>query len=274
MSSIDRDGYRRDGFVVVRNLLPVATVQACLEELAEMFSEVAVAHGVSGAKDASMAEVDRVMTELFRRDLPAYLAAAKLAQLMIPLHSLGCDPGLMTALRALGLAKPIISTKPFLFMVGDNIRVPGGYGHTPPHQDFRSIQGSLDSVVVWTPFCRVDKDNQPIEVCPGSHRLGLLLSEEDAFGHRVAAEAAPREGWIPVEADVGDAVIFSTLLVHRSSTTGAGRIRIAASLRYNNRVEPSFVERLYPNPYLYKPNYALDVSGVATRERVEAVFAG
>ncbi|QTN30431.1 phytanoyl-CoA dioxygenase family protein [Rhodoferax sp. AJA081-3] len=38
-----------------------------------------------------------------------------------------------------------------------------------PHQDYWSVQGSLDGVVVWMPLVDVDKENFPLEVIPQSH---------------------------------------------------------------------------------------------------------
>jgi ectoine hydroxylase-related dioxygenase (phytanoyl-CoA dioxygenase family) len=212
------------------------------------------------------------MTALFRADMAAYLAAAKLAQHAVALHRLGTDPALRAALRDLGLELPVISTRPVMFLMADALKVPGGYHKTPPHQDWRSIQGSLDSVVVWVPFTEVGPGHYPLEVAPGSHRRGLLPSAEDAFGHRLADGIVDPAEFRPLSVERGDAVVFSTLLVHRTGEAGGPEARFAASFRFNNALEPSFVARNYPNPYVYRPDMTLIEPVAATPEAAARVF--
>ncbi len=204
--------------------------------------------------------------------MPAYLAAAKLAQHLAPFHRMGMDEDVVAALKALGLQLPTISTRPFMFILADALKVPGGYHATPPHQDFRSIQGSLDGAVVWIPFGPVRPGAYALEVLPGSHRMGLLPTIEDVFGHRIGRDL-PDQAFKALAVEAGDAVVFSTLLVHRTGAGSGEALRIAGSFRYNNACEESFVERLYPNPYIYKPDLRPVPDDVASPERVAAVYA-
>lgn len=270
MSCVNSQRFREDGYAVARGLFAAEAIAEVVGEITVAFNAIAAARGVPAAQP-NMASLSRTMIALFQADMSAYLAAAKLVQHGVALHRMGCDENLMSALRAIGLTLPVISTRPVMFLVSDALKVPGGYHKTPPHQDFRSIQGSLDGVVVWAPFAPVRAGAYALEVLPGSHKRGLLPSTEDVFGHRVEEDLSGEE-FIPLDVELGDAVIFSTLLVHRTGETGDDQVRAAASFRYNNVLEPSFVERAYPNPYIYAPNLKLLHEDAATPEAVKRVY--
>ena len=266
--------YRRDGYAILPGLIAPAVLDACLAEFRIIFDAAAAPFGIEPAADLHPADLSPVMEALFRADMPAYLAAAKLAQHAVALHRMGCEPALMAALNGLGLTAPAISTRPLMVMMSDALAVPGGYHKSPPHQDWRSMQGSLDSVVVWTPFTDVGPGHYPLEVAPGSHLRGLLPTQEDAFGHRVADGLVADADFRALSVERGDVVVFSSLLVHRTGQHGGPEVRFAASFRYNNILEPSFVARRYPNPYVYYPDITLKGPVAATPEAVRRVFDG
>ncbi len=204
--------------------------------------------------------------------MPSYLAAAKLTQYLPALHRLGVSEPVLNVLSGLGVAQPVISTRPVVHIISDALKVPGGYHRTPPHQDWRSVQGSLDAVVAWMPLVSAGADNAPLEVILGSHRNGLLPSEPHAFGNSVRDEAIAGEAFQAIEAKPGDLVIFSMFLVHRTGAAQGGGVRWAVSFRYNNLDEPSFAARDYPNPYFYKPRDELLVEGFPGRADLDRIF--
>ena len=53
--------------------------------------------------------------------------------------------------------------------------------------------------------------------------------------------------------EVGDIVIFSTLLIHSSGDITNDTIRWSCHYRFTNMLETNFIERGFPNPYIYKP---------------------
>ena len=269
---IDLARFRRDGFVVVENLIPDRAIQACLDEIRIIYNQLSAARGLPTAAVATPAALTPVMAALLQADQAAYLAAARLTQHMVSLHRIGCGGTFDEALAALGLTLPVISTRPVLFFMADALKIPGGYQKTPPHQDWRSIQGSLDSVVIWVPFDDAGPADFPLEVLPGSHRAGLLASDEDVFGHKVQADALPEDSFMPLTVKRGAAVIFSTFLVHRTGQEGGPVARMAASFRFNNANEPTYVARAYPNPYTYGPDMKIITPGFPARSLVEAQF--
>jgi ectoine hydroxylase-related dioxygenase (phytanoyl-CoA dioxygenase family) len=132
-----------------------------------------------------------------------------------------------------------------------------GYWKAPAHQDWRSIQGSLNSVVIWVPLLSIDKSLGALEVVPGSHCDGLMSTTEDDFYRAIDDERYTDESFVPVETTIGDCLLFSTFLVHRSGTNSTNRVRWSCHFRFNDMLEKTFIEREFPNPYIYKPQQEL-----------------
>jgi hypothetical protein len=250
-----RDSFRRDGFCLARGLIPTEELDLVLDEIRRVFVNAARSRGLDADGGRDMKGLGPLLGTLFSADQAAYLGAAKLAQHTTALHRLGVSERLVDAARSLGLGFPTVCTRPVLNIVSDLIHFEGGYNKTPPHQDWRSTQGSLDSLVAWIPFGDTDRANHPLEVMAGSHLKGLLPSAEHAFSHSVAPGVADRdEDYVQIETRYGDVLLFSTFLVHRTGAAGGPDLRMAASFRYNNADEPTFIARNYPNPYIYKPD--------------------
>jgi ectoine hydroxylase-related dioxygenase (phytanoyl-CoA dioxygenase family) len=76
-----------------------------------------------------------------------------------------------------------------------------------------------------------------------------------------------------VEVERGDALFFSTFLVHQSGTNVTDRIRWSCHFRYNNLSEPTFVARGFPHPYLYRPQPELITADFPSSGQVGRVFS-
>jgi ectoine hydroxylase-related dioxygenase (phytanoyl-CoA dioxygenase family) len=268
-----RQHFNRDGYVVVPNVISGDALAAVMTECRAIFRLQMKRHGVAEAS-CDAAGFDSALARLFAASMASYLGAARLTQYLPSLHRLGVDTPLLDLMRRIGIERPVISTRPVMHIVSDALVVPDGYHRTPPHQDWRSVQGSLDAVTAWLPLVPVASGRNTLEVIPGSHRLGLLPAVPHPFGTEVEAERIDETAFVPVQASPGDVVLFSMFLVHR---TGAGRgeaARWAASFRYNNLDEPSFVDRDYPNPYIYKPRDDLLFDGFPTASDLRRVFGG
>ncbi len=266
-----RRAYNRDGYLVARNVLEPSVVEGVLSECRDVLRLQAERHGIAAAPESGP-EFDAALADLFRTSIGSYLAAAKLTQYLPSLHRLGADAPILHLIRSLGIDRPVISTRPVVHIVSDDLKVPGGYHRTPPHQDWRSVQGSLDGLVVWLPLVPVEAQNNALEVVPGSHRLGLLPTVPHPFGTTVTDRRIADDAFVPLGAQPGDAVVFSMFLVHRTGSATRPGVRWAVSFRYNNLDEPSFVARDFPNPFIYRSREDLLVEGFPTAEEVDRVF--
>lgn len=133
----------------------------------------------------------------------------------------------------------------------DSLKIPNGYFGVSAHQDFPSIQGSLDGLVIWIPLVDVDANRYPLEIIPGSHKKGILPSiKNDKSTWEIKPESYKETDFIPAVCEVGDVIFMNYFTVHRSSQAGDDRLRFACSTRYDNPDEKTFIERGYPSAYV------------------------
>ncbi len=260
----DAQRYREDGYLRLPGFFEPAEVELVHRDAQEVFARQLRRHGIGG-------ELEAGMFELFERDLPVFTACGKHAQHLISLHRLSLDARILEQLGRLGLGSPSISTRPVLNFHHPRLATKDVYWRLGPHQDWRSMQGSLDSCVLWVPLVDIDRDLGALEVLPGSHRGGLRAAEMvDGYGH--LEEEPDAQQMVPIEMERGDVLIFSTLLLHRSGTNATDSIRWSCHFRYNNLDEPTFIERGFPHPYVYRPQEELITPGFPSAEQVEALF--
>jgi ectoine hydroxylase-related dioxygenase (phytanoyl-CoA dioxygenase family) len=123
-------------------------------------------------------------------------------------------------------------------------------------------------------FRPVAAGQNTLEVIPGSHRQGLLPAVPHPFGTEIEPERIDEAAFVPVAASPGDVVLFSMFLVHRTGAGTGDAVRWAASFRYNNLDEASFVDRDYPNPYIYKPRDDVLFDDFPSASDLHLVFGG
>ena len=131
------------------------------------------------------------------------------------------------------------------------------------------MQGSLNSIVLWTPLADVGRDDYPVIVADGSHLLGLLPSTEHVFGHQIEPARVQGLDFHPVELKRGDILVFSTLLAHATSDTGGDRVRTAASFRFNDAADSSYIERGLPIPLYLQGGHGASHTGFSNSCRYE-----
>jgi hypothetical protein len=257
----------------VRGFFPKDEIALLHREAKEVFALQMRRLGILPADGELPADgaFDAAMVELFNRDLQTFTNCGKQAQHLISLHRFSLDQRIVQALNELGLEFPNISTRPLLYFNAERLAKKEVYWRLDAHQDWRSMQGSLDSMVVWLPLVDINQDLGALEVIPGSHRWGLLNANfTDGYGH--VREPVDRSQFISVEVVRGDALFFSSLLLHQSGTNVTNSIRWSCHFRYNNLADETFIERGFPHPYLYKPQEELITPDFPSRDQVEAVF--
>lgn len=133
----------------------------------------------------------------------------------------------------------------------DSLKIPNGYFGLVVHQDFPSVQGSLDGFVVWIPLVDIDENRYPLEVIPGSHKKGILpFVENSSSSWEIKPDCYNEADFVPAVCEVGDVIFMSNFTLHRSSQKGDDRLRLACSTRYDNADEKTFIERCYPSAYI------------------------
>lgn len=269
--SAELDAFNSDGFFVAKNLLDEPSVQSVVNSLGKSFD----AQLDNESRSQVKGDVFSTMQALHKQDLSLYRKVAAALWRKLDVYQLTHDERITRFLRdKFGWRDIFVAGGQVVHIMAHELKIPGGYFGLVTHQDFPSVQGSLDGVVVWMPLVHIDRDNFPLEVIPGSHRRGLLPMVGDG---QPAWEVRPdqyREAdFIPVEVDVGDVVFMSMFTLHRSSKNGReGRCRLAVSTRFDNADEKTFVERGYPSAYERVVHREQYFSNFPTKEQIESVF--
>ena len=247
--------FKEQGFIIVKDFFDRTDIARIFNDIKEVFAfqieqvlNIPVKESMALSDEAFSAQ----LYELNHRDFELFSNCGKQAQHLISLHELGVSKKLIGLLNELGLSKPIISVRPSILINHkklDKEGEKGTYWRIPPHQDWYYSQGSLDSVTVWFPFVICPKELGSLEFIPGSHLWGLQKSDEKQYG--LMSEYLPDDKYVTFDTGPGDVLIFFSTLIHRGGINSTNRIRWSGQLRYNNLCEPTFVQRKFPNPFVY-----------------------
>jgi phytanoyl-CoA hydroxylase len=269
---VHRDSFLSEGYVVARNIVDKAALTSINEEIVELFCIQLRRLGLPIERGNSREAFQQNALRLLQADVSTYIATARLTQMLPSVHRLLiCDPILDLA-RELGLAFPVISTRASIHIMSDVLKIPNGYHKSPPHQDWRSMQGSLDSIVLWLPTTPVSAKSHPLEVMPKSHLFGLLDTVDHIMTPTVSDRRVAESQYVAVAMEPGDVIAFSSFLVHRTSEEGDGLTRIALSGRFNNALEQTYVAHGFPTPYKYSYQTDLIVKDFPTTSDLAKIF--
>ena len=266
----DLEIYRSNGFFVAKGLLEEKRVEAVRHSIAKTFGDQLAEIPVGKANDIFSA-----MQNLYQHDIGRYKKTAGAVWRKLDVYQLMHDPRIIGFLRdKFGWQDIFVPGGQVALIMAHELKIPGGYFGLASHQDFPSVQGSLDGVVVWLPLVKVDRNNFPLEVIPGSHKHGLMpLGGEDNASWEIPPDRYRESDYVAVPVDVGDVIFMSMFTVHRSSMNGTpGRYRLALSTRFDNGDEDTFIKRCYPSAYeriVHRAPYFPDFPSVA---QVEALF--
>lgn len=248
---INLNEYKKNGYVLLRDFIDVKEIDAIRQEAKDIFTIQLKRLGIVSKDNLTEAEFEKGLYELFKKDFQLLMYCGKQLQHMISLHRLSLSEKIVSTLKELGLSHPIINVRPVIFFNSPRLGKKEVDHTKPAHQDFRTTQGSIDSVVVWMPLIDIPKELGALEIIPGSHMNGLMQYEVNDAYHTL--KNTNEKDFISVEVKKGDALFFSTLLVHQSGQNTSDAIRWSCHFRYNNINDPTFIERGFPHTYLYRP---------------------
>jgi hypothetical protein len=263
--------YKRDGYVLRKSFFLREDIERVRHDAKNVFIAQMRARGILSHATPSEEEFESAMREYFASDMYGFVNCGKTCQHLVSLHRLSLSEAVMNELKLLGIQTPNICTRPVIYFNSRHLAKHEVYYKTPPHQDWRSMQGSLNAVVLWVPLVDVSVSLGALEIIPGSHRCGLQDSRQDEWFRSL--EHTDDRQFVPVEVETGDALFFSAFLIHRSGNNVTDAIRWSCHFRYNDLAERTFIERKYPNPYIYKPEQELVTHGFPTSELIQEVFS-
>lgn len=127
----------------------------------------------------------------------------------------------------------------------------------PPHQDFPYIQDSLNAVVLWIPFFDAEVQHGLPSYIPGSHKLGIINVEK--FDSNTTGGSGARSFRFSDTSKLssmnyvansiiskGEALIFSTQLIHRSEPNVSKLARLTLQARFSDPFNTDSYLKNYP----------------------------
>jgi len=263
--------FKEHGFIMSKGFFPKEEVERVRNDAKNVFLTQLRRHGILKIDNPTEGEFEAGLFAYFKLHLQEFVNCGKQIQHLISLHRLSLHQRIQQVLKEeFGFQFPNISTRPVLYFNSRYLAKEEVYWRVFPHQDWRSMQGSLDSVVVWVPLTTVDVALGALEVVPGSHKLGLLTTEViNSFGK---VDRFNDSDFVSIEAAQSDVLFFSSFLVHRSGINRTNSIRWSCHFRYNNLGEETFIERGYPHPYLYRPQDELITANFPEPEDLAKLF--
>lgn len=271
MKNEELTAYNKNGYYLYKSFFNVAEIKNIKEEVQSIFINQMLEKGIIDSTNISEQKYEEAIVILFNEHFDTYINCGKQAQHLISLHRLSLNDKLVAKLKELGMKFPVISTRPVLYFNKYSLAKAEEFYKVPPHQDWRSMQGSLNSMVVWVPLADVSEELGALKVIPESHKHGLMESKENIWYRQI--EDVDKDSFISVEVEAGDALFFSSFLIHSSGNNVLDKIRWSCHFRYNDLDENTFIERGYPHPYIYKPIQELITEGFPKQNQVENVFA-
>lgn len=262
--------FKKEGFFIAKSLIGAGEVIAARESLHKTVSDQLKCIGETPRSD-----IFSSLQTLHKSDPDRYRRLAGALWRKLEVFELLHHQKIINFLKEeFGWNDIFVPGGQVIHIMADELKIQDGYFGLVPHQDFPSVQGSLNGVVVWMPLVDVDRNNYPLEVIPRSHVSGLLPAIENSDSTWETDTSRYQESdYLPVEVNVGDVVFMSLFTIHRSSKHGErGRLRLAASTRFDNAEEPSFVDRCYPTAYVRTVHREQYFKDFPTVEQVEKIF--
>jgi len=261
--------FHRDGFLMVKNILPQADIQPLIDELSQWVedgTQAAISAGVleigQRFQDAPFAtrlsqvstacsEPDWIWQNFFRNQKP------RTAGMFI----LRTSPPLLDVVESL-IGSEIFAHPQFNFRA----KLPEHQLTVIPwHQDLAYLiseeTGETLVVNAWIPLVQANKENGCMQIIRGSHKFGLLPHSRQDFtvGHTgnigIAEADLPDGEVVTAGLDIGDILLTTERLVHRGLPNRSNTVRWSIDTRYNRiglptgrEQVPGFIARSRADP--------------------------
>ncbi len=273
----DIDFFQKNGYLLLKNFFLKEDIKNILLDaktvFLKQFFEKGYLHNTLKIEDISESVYNDCLYRLFEDDIECLSNCGKQAQHLISLHALSIDQKIIDVLNNIGLKFPSISTRPVLFFNHPKLAKKKVFHTVEAHQDWRSMQGSLNAIVIWIPLIDINKDLGALEILPGSHLDGLRTNRIDYGFGMVKLTKEEEEKLISVEVKTGDILVFSSFLIHQSGNNISANPRWSCHFRYNDLDDTSFIKRKFAHAYIYKPKEELITKDFPTKQDILEIYS-
>jgi hypothetical protein len=252
--SVLRERLAGDGYLFFRDLLPATVIDDVRGQLARILAD---SHWLApGSAPDELLASGRAVEEGSAGFFGAYTAI----QSTEAFHALAARPELLAMAERL-LGEPAFAHPAHICRIAPPSP---GANPTPIHQDYRFIQGCIDTLTTWLPLSSAPPEIGGLRVFAGSPRLGVLpVKASDGPGMMRAEADEDHPEWRTTSYRPGDVLLFSSLTVHGAMPNKTKQLRLSADFRYQAVSSPMAVDALGTG----KPHYHPDVPDFPTLTR-------
>lgn len=164
---------------------------------------------------------------------PGYFDAHNALQAIQSLHELAVHPALRAVTEVILGGEVLTHPRRII-----RATLPQGPTNvTPPHQDFRHIQGPADVLTTWIPFGTVSPEHGGLKVLVGSARRGVAAPVRTDQPGGLTLDV-PDGQWATTTFQPGDVLLFHSFTIHAAMPNRTDRLRLSMDVRHQLAVDP------------------------------------
>lgn len=142
---------------------------------------------------------------------------------------------------------------------------------TPPHQDFRTIQGTADVLTAWVPLLDCPRELGGLRVLATGPAADLLpVTPAKGAGGMTTGVPNEHPAWRGGDYRQGDVLVFHSLTIHGGLPNRSDRLRLSVDFRYQRADEPITPLSLLPHHHPDIPAWDELTRGWSMRQWVDA----
>ena len=250
--------YNKNGYVVLKNIVPYARIDALLENIYKLYYKYSKDSELENLEYPWKSELFHKKLIEFRKKEPKLFGAIyDSLKTSLTLTQLVSDDKIVD-----NVAK-FLNVKPSDISISEpmcRLDVPNDKRNALEwHQErsfFPQNRDGSHSLVCWIPLTNVTEEMGTIHISPESHKGGLIIPErnEKKNGSSTRQISVPEEHIkkyedLIVPGDAGDVVFLNMLLFHRSGVNISDKIRYAVQARFHTATADDFIPFEFVNYY-------------------------
>ena len=275
------ESYTKNGFAIVKNIVPAQRINSLLENIFNLFCKYST-------DCQELKNMDKPWnTELFHKKLIEFRQKdpESFGAIYDSLKTSLTLTQLVTDNKVVDFVAKFLKIKPSDLSISEpmcRLDVPNDKRNTLDwHQErsfFPQNRNGLNGLVCWIPLTDITEEMGPMHISPRSHAEGQLkLSNRTKKNTSYTTQIPVPEEFVSkyedlaVRANAGDAVFFNMLLFHRSGQNISNKIRLATQGRFHTSTADDFIPFdliNYYNPFVkQKLEKKYDCSDIPNNER-------
>ena len=279
------ESYTKNGFAIVKNIVPAQRINSLLENIFNLFCKYSTDYQElkNMEKPWNTELFHKKLIEFRQKDPESFGAIYDSLKTSLTLTQLVTDN------KVVDFVAKFLKIKPSDLSISEpmcRLDVPNDKRNTLDwHQErsfFPQNRNGLNGLVCWIPLTDITEEMGPMHISPRSHAEGQLkLSNKTKKNMSYTTQIPVPEEFVSkyedlvVRANAGDAVFFNMLLFHRSGQNISNKVRLATQGRFHTSTADDFIPFdliNYYNPFIkQKLEKKYDCSDIPNNERQSPV---